>query len=204
MIADILPKIASVLFYDVISSREDSYVYLTFDDGPVSEATPNLLKLLDKHDAKVSFFFSGQNAANNPDLVRLCADSGHTICSHGFFHKSLMFASHGDILDDLQRANQAICDAIGQNREIRYFRPPYGRFGLSLISAVRQLNMKTVLWSYAPPDFRNLTSERIADRTVKNVKAGDIVLLHEREQTVNAMDQIISGLSNRGMELRGL
>ncbi len=204
MIADIFPKVVSKLIPDVISMRDDSYVYLTFDDGPSRDVSSNLIEMLSQYDAKVSFFFSGQNVEHYPDLVELAANEGHTICSHGYLHNSLLFSSHRTIHTDLERANQVISDAVAQDYPIRYFRPPYGRFGLSALSAVRQLRMKIALWSYAPPDFRNLTPEQIARRTVKNVKPGDIVLLHERKPTLEAMEQMIEGLSERGLELRGL
>ena len=46
--------------------KNDHSVYLTFDDGPIPEVTPFILKTLRDFDAKATFFMVGDNVRKYP------------------------------------------------------------------------------------------------------------------------------------------
>ncbi len=215
MFTDIFPKIATHLFPDIICTGSDDAVYLTFDDGPDPVVTPKLIDELAELDAKVTFFLSGVNVEKHPQLVKRIAEAGHTIGSHSYLHKPLTFATVRRVRDDLSKADELIVSSMGLDSRLhgndkqeklycKLFRPPHGRIGWGMMRAVRQLGMTVVLWSYSPPDYRQLSAEQIANRVIQHVKPGDIVLLHERETTLKAIAPMILGLKDKGFVLRGL
>src|SRR5258708_12116365 len=65
-------------------------IALTFDDGP-SESTPELLALLDRFQAKATFFACGANAERLPNIVAETAAAGHEIGNHTWSHPRLPF-----------------------------------------------------------------------------------------------------------------
>src|SRR5690606_32492249 len=83
-----VPRAAARFFPDLLwRVRTDARtVYLTFDDGPTTALTLPLLELLDRFNARASFFLLGKHAALLPDAVREIAAAGHTIGNHTYTH----------------------------------------------------------------------------------------------------------------------
>jgi peptidoglycan/xylan/chitin deacetylase (PgdA/CDA1 family) len=84
-------------------------VCITFDDGPDPRVTPRVLDLLDRHDAKASFFCVGENAAAFPQLVREIVRRGHSVENHSNSH-SYVFAVYGRsrLLGDIGLAQRTL------------------------------------------------------------------------------------------------
>ena len=57
--------------------RHEKAVYLTFDDGPIPEATPFILDILKTFDAKATFFMVGDNVRKHPELYERILAEGH-------------------------------------------------------------------------------------------------------------------------------
>ena len=62
--------------------------FTPFYEG-VKHGTPRLLKLLEKHDIRATFFWTGHAAENNPDMVRRVRDAGYETGCHGLYHETL-------------------------------------------------------------------------------------------------------------------
>ena len=54
-------------------------VYLTFDDGPIPEATPFILDTLAKYGIKATFFMVGDNVRKYPHLYERIKAEGHQV-----------------------------------------------------------------------------------------------------------------------------
>src|SRR5206468_2541586 len=67
----------------------DRRIALTFGDGPDPRWTPEILKILDAHRVRASFFLVGERAARATDLVRAIAAEGHEVANHSWSHTSL-------------------------------------------------------------------------------------------------------------------
>lgn len=103
-----------------VTSNGDKVVYLTFDDGP-SNQTERILEILQKYNAKATFFVTGQNA-NYRYLIKKAHDQGHTIALHTYSHQySKVYASVDAYFDDLNKVGQIVKEQIG-------FVPHYIRF----------------------------------------------------------------------------
>ncbi|MGH9561993.1 MAG: polysaccharide deacetylase family protein, partial [Terracidiphilus sp.] len=144
---------AAQLFGPTIRRTSDpSTMAITFDDGPNPAVTPALLDLLDRHQARATFFLIGRNVRRFPDLTREIAKRGHTIGNHTETHPSLTFMHPRRIADQLARCDEAIATAIGKRP--RWMRPPYGFRGPQLNRIVRRESVGVVMWSVLAWDWK--------------------------------------------------
>ena len=201
MISDLLPRIASALFSNVISVGNPDGVYLTFDDGPDPIYTPRLLDLLAEHSCPASFFVTGLHAEEHPEIVKRIIDEGHSIGCHGYDHHSMLLAGRGRIHADIRRSVRTISDITGYSPQM--YRPPYGMFGPSALSVTGKLEIKIILWSLSSGDYRPVTPARIVSNIVGRVNSGDIVLLHDRgtnvENMLTALPVVLEELRKKGL-----
>lgn len=115
---------------DNIYHSEEKKVYLTFDDGPSKSVTPLILDLLKKEDIKATFFVLGARVELNPSIVRREYEEGHFIANHGYSHiYSSIYSSTESLLDEYNKAKQAIQNAIGEPYDGHLFRFPGGSTG---------------------------------------------------------------------------
>ena len=109
-------------------------VYLTFDDGPIPEATPWVLDTLDRFEVKATFFMVGDNARRYPHLVHEVVARGHRTGNHTMHHLQGIKVTTSSYLRDVDMAQQYILSAASSAGHLTadkpLFRPPHG---LSLI-----------------------------------------------------------------------
>ncbi len=202
----LLPCIASRLFNGVICRENDDSIYLTFDDGPDDNSTPFFLETLNRFDVKATFFVNGGNAEENIDLLGSLHENGHTIATHGYAHRSLLWKSSRYVYNDLSKSIAVISDVTKCSPVL--FRPPYGRIGPAALSAAKGLNLKIVLWSVSSQDWTGIAGEKIAGNVLGDIRKGDIALMHDRgkfwRNTLKAVEILVPELLNRGFSIAPL
>jgi chitin deacetylase len=152
-------------------------VALTFDDGP-SENTTDILDMLDELDVKCTFFLTGEAIENHMEETKAIVAAGHQVGNHSYSHSRMVFRSDRFITDELDETNDLIREA-GYSGEIM-FRPPFGKKLVLLPLALQKRGMTTVMWSLEPDSEAGIAgdAESIANAVAKDVKQGDIILLH--------------------------
>jgi len=183
-------------------------VALTFDDGPHWHGTPAVLECLREAGATATFFLVGEQVERRPSLAAEIVAAGHRVELHCHRHRSQLRLTPRQILDDADRAREAIEDATGQ--EIHDYRPPYGIFSAPGLRAVRRRGWRPVLWSLWGRDWaRRATAESIAGRATVGARDGDIVLLHDADfysvggswmRTAAALPLILEELDGHGLK----
>lgn len=173
-------------------------IALTFDDGPHPSLTPQLLDILRAANVRATFYMIGRNVARYPQLAARVAEEGHEIGNHTWSHPSLFGYSDAGVLDQVDRTNQAVQDAVG--RPPVTMRPPYGNLhDRQRLMLYRARNMPTVLWSVDPLDWQRPGSSVVTQRIVRAAHPGAVVLSHDiHAPTVRAMPGTIAGLAARG------
>ena len=178
------------------SSFGDCYenrIAITFDDGP-GNATEELLDGLRERGVKATFFLIGKSIENYPDTVKRMAEEGHLIGNHTYSHIQLSTVSTDEAYNEILRTNQIIEELTGQVP--RYIRPPYGSYSEKLLT---RINMSPILWSVDPEDWNTTNVSQVVRSVVKNVKCGDIILLHDiYKSSVTAALEIIDQLQDKG------
>ena len=153
-------------------------VALTFDDGPDPKHTPAVLEILARHGACASFFCIGRRAAAHPDVVRAILAGGHSVENHSHGH-AVAFACQGPwrLARDVAAAQGAIRAAGGQAP--RFFRPPFGFRSPLLDPVLGKLGLLQATWTKRGFDTAEGDPAVVLRRLTKDLKAGDILLLHD-------------------------
>ncbi len=192
---------------DTTPATADRTVALTFDDGPLPQSTPAVLDVLRARGVKATFFVTGSNASRHPDLVARIVGEGHAIGNHTWSHPDLSRLSPAEQVAEIERTTQAIVDASGTYP--CFFRGPYGIHHSAAIAGLAwDRGMTVVDWSIDTQDWTTPSgwSPSFQQQIVAGAtsSAGDhpIVLMHDgggyRQNTVAAIDQIISSYASRG------
>jgi peptidoglycan/xylan/chitin deacetylase (PgdA/CDA1 family) len=175
-------------------------VYLTFDDGPSPRWTDAVLAVLAAHDARATFFFLGSQVSGSPDVARRVAEAGHGIGNHTYDHKNLRALRPRAVRHQLRSTQQVIERATGSRPTC--MRPPYGATDRRVRAQTRELGMTTRLWDVDPRDWERHHAGPIVRETVKRVRDGSVVLLHDsggdRTLTLQALPAILEELAADG------
>lgn len=177
-------------------------IYLTFDDGPHPDVTPEVLDILENYQAQATFFCLGQQLEKYPDLAMQMIKRGHKIGNHTYSHLNGWRTPVSQYLEDVELC-QSIMNKLGLP-DYFLFRPPYGKISLQQFLKLRS-KYYIVLWSYMTGDFDpNLTVKLLKDRVMKCVNGGDIVVFHDGENTINSLPnhlpEILNHFSQQGFE----
>lgn len=181
-------------------------IYLTFDDGPHSHATPRVLGALARHDVQATFFLSGSNIEGRERIVRSIADSGHTIGLHAWTHTRMLAASRRRTIDEIRAVSHAIEQLTDATPT--WFRPPFGFFSWNTINAAREAGCRIAMWTIMPGDFKPWSDDAVIERTMKGLCEGAIVVLHDNALTehrcARLLDALIPRIKDRGYALHRL
>ncbi|MBO7477932.1 MAG: polysaccharide deacetylase family protein [Salinivirgaceae bacterium] len=214
IIALAIAAILAFLFYASYSIKSQVYVkalcrvrttekvvYLTFDDGPNAEQTPQVLDVLKRNNAKATFFCIGSRIAGNEQILKRIIDEGHTIGNHSFSHtNSFPLFSRRRMVADIEQCQKAIESAIGTAPTL--FRPPFGVTNPTVGKAVKTLNLKTIGWTIRTYDTNRGSDAKIARRISRQLRPGAIILLHDRlPQSAERLQMVIDTVKENGYEI---
>ncbi|MGI8889552.1 MAG: polysaccharide deacetylase family protein [Chthoniobacterales bacterium] len=166
-----------VLTHFETASRE---VWLTIDDGPDPVHTPRLLEILDRFEARATFFVIGRKAAQFPALMAAIRAAGHEVANHTATHRSGTFWCY--------LPARIATEIDGGEMPTRYFRAPAGLKNSFVHPALARRQMHLVGWTVRGLDTVIRDSTAVAARVMRDVKPGAIVLLHEGHRTATNPD----------------
>ncbi len=177
----------------VVGKRQ---IYLTFDDGPCPETTPQLLDILDRNGVKATFFCVGDNARKYPELFAQLQQRGHHVGNHTMHHLRGFRTGCQAYIDDVAEADRYIGSTL--------MRPPYGRIKWSQLWHLRQ-HYTVVFWDVITRDYnRNLSPERVCDNVRRYARNGSIIVFHDSKKAsknmLAAIQPAIDFLKSEGYE----
>jgi peptidoglycan/xylan/chitin deacetylase (PgdA/CDA1 family) len=160
------------------ASASRGEIALTFDDGPDPTSTLPILDLLDRYQAKASFFCIGCRAARYPEIVKEIALRGHGVENHSNRH-SKAFAGYtiGRLRSDIEAAQEVLAALAG--RPPTFFRAPMGLRNPLLDPVLARLGLIYVSWTRRGLDTVDRNRESVLARLVRELSAGDVLLLHD-------------------------
>lgn len=182
-------------------------VALTFDDGPNEPYTSEVLRILEEHRIRATFFLIGENAAFFPGAVQDIVRHGNVIANHSWHHSfRLPFERESATRSELMRTEDVLFDLTGLRT--RLFRPPHGLRTPWFLSDIRDLHYSVVTWNDMTDDYDASESpEAIAKAVIRKASPGGIITLHDgknlghgvdRSNTIRALPRIIDALQEQG------
>lgn len=187
-------KISDTLVID----KTKPMIALTFDDGPgYNDASDRILDVLEKYNARATFFMVGKNAADHPDnlkrKVKLKCEIGNHTYNHNHYGKNVT-------ANDIKDASEAIYKACGQYPTA--FRSPGGNTTDTIRNECTAEKMALYYWSVDTEDWKSRNADKVYNAVMKNVKDGDIILMHEiYSSTADAVERMVPELIKKGYQL---
>lgn len=180
-----------------MDSKEHS-VYLTFDDGPIPESTPFILRTLAEFDVKATFFMVGDNVRKYPDLYRQIVAAGHQVGNHTYHHLGGFKHLTKTYYEDTERANDLI--------KAHLFRPPHGCMSHSQYFWLR-MKYRIVMWDLVTRDYSKwLTAEDVYDNVRRYARNGSIITFHDSLKSIDklrsALPKSLQWLKSEGYEFK--
>lgn len=179
-------------------NKHEHAVYLTFDDGPIPEATPFVLDVLREHNIKATFFMVGDNVRKHPLIYERVKAEGHQIGNHTFNHISGFKHSIKTYSDNAEKANTYLHSHL--------FRPPHGWMRLTQYARLRK-KYRIVMWDLVTRDYSKwMTAEDVLNNVKRYTRNGSIITFHDSlksiEKLKTALPQAIIWLKEQGYEFR--
>ena len=174
-------------------------IALTFDDGPNTVITPQVLDLLEEYGALASFFLIAQNITpESADVVRRAKAMGCDIENHSLTHGHMDTMTVEEIRSEVKACTDRITEITGEAP--RFFRPPFIDVSREMYDNIDL----TFICGVGCEDWvPTVTAEQRAERVLAGAEDGQIVLLHDmlwNQATVDALKVILPELKKRGFE----
>lgn len=200
-----------------IYKPQEKRVFLTFDDGPSKKVTTPILDLLKQENIKANFFVLGSRVDLYPSIVKRAYEEGHYIANHGYSHEyAQIYASPNSVLEEYNKTNQAIRNAIGNpGYNSNIFRFPGGSVGgkyhelkTEAKALLEQNNIACVDWNVLNGDAEGLRTKEAMLNRVKETMEGKrslVILMHDaadKTETYNMLLDLITYLKQECYEFK--
>jgi peptidoglycan-N-acetylglucosamine deacetylase len=153
-------------------------VAITIDDGPDPEVTPQVLAILAEHRVHATFFCIGERAERFSACVRDCAAAGHAIENHSYRHAhNFSLLGPGRLRREIARAQEVL--SLLSGTAPRFFRAPAGLRNPLLDPALQRQGLQLASWTRRGFDTVSTDAASVLARLTRNLRAGDILLLHD-------------------------
>lgn len=184
-----------------IKTQPQKSIVLTFDDGP-SSVLESILDVLKEENVPATFFWQSRLLYESRPWKRVL-EEGHQIGTHSTKHVNLTNLSYEEQYKDLAQSVAKI-EAITRNKVV-YFRPPFGQYNAHTLSAAKALNLVPVMWRISSMDWELKNNpDQIISYVIDHIEDGAIILLHELQQTLEALPTLIKTIKSMGYTFRNL
>lgn len=178
--------------------RHEKAVYLTFDDGPIPEATPFILETLDRYGIKATFFMVGDNVRKYPEVYQMVVDAGHRIGNHTYNHIGGFRHSIAAYSYNTEKANAYLHTDL--------FRPPHGWMHWSHYAWLGR-KFRIVMWDLVTRDYSKwLTAKDVVNNVKRYARNGSIITFHDSLKSIDklrtALPESIEWLKSQGYEFK--
>ncbi len=167
-------------------------VAITYDDGP-GKHTDRILSVLEKYNARATFFVVGQNVSGYKETLNRAISLGCEIGNHTWSHVNLT----STIGSQLSSTNEAIYNATGVYPKI--YRPPYGSYNSYVLNSI---SMPAIMWSVDTLDWKTRSASSTLASVQRDTRDGGIILMHDiHSPTADAAESVVKWLLMQGYQL---
>lgn len=192
--------------------RVGTNVYLTFDDGPIPEVTPQVLAILAQYKVKATFFMVGENIDKHPEVFEQVIKAGHSIGNHTYNHLKGWNYSLKEYMTNVTKWEEVVMRHMPNGHlapVLNRFRPPYGKAWLWQRYALHKKGYRLIYWDILTRDYdKNVTPEQMLANIKQNTRPGSIINFHDslksNERMLTVLPQAIEWLQAQGYTLKAL
>ena len=197
---------------DKIYYGDQKVAYLTFDDGPSKNVTPEVLKVLKEEQVPATFFVLGKNVKKYPEIIMEIHKSGHYIANHSYTHEySELYESVDSVLKEVENTEKELKKVLGTEYNTHLFRFPGGSHGgyyqgikTKAKAKLKEKRIYSLNWNCLTGDaegYNSVESQLEQFEETRKEDIGLIVLLHDlgnKESTPETTKKIIQKLKKEG------
>ncbi len=200
----------------------DPFLFLTFDDGPNPEVTPQVLDILKRFDVKATFFCVGENVEKHPGIFQRILEGGHAIGNHTFHHLNGWRTDVGKYLADVYKCSDLLREVDSRQSTVHssapiancqlptadLFRPPYGKLKPSQLKLLKR-NYRVILWDVLSRDYdQNISGEKCFLNVTKHARKGSIIVFHDslkaKDRVLVALPKVLEHFSKQNYSFKSL
>ena len=153
-----------------------------------TDIVEKMLDLFREQGVRVTFFVGGCWADDNVPTVKRMAEEGHEVGSHGYFSENA---------EEIGTSVEFLSLVTG--KPVSLFAPPSGAYSEDTLRAAESLGLKTVLWSRDTIDWRDKDVALCYTRATKDIKGGELILMHPMEHTLKALPKMLQYYEEQGL-----
>lgn len=181
---------------------ESGKISLMFNVYENAANVEKIADILDEYGYKCTFFVGGSWVAKNPNTLLKIASKGFEIGNHGYLHRDhakLTLKQNREEIVLTERLIDGVLADLPDYKNSKLFAPPSGSIGKVMFEACKELNYKVIMWTRDTIDWRDRDADIIYERAIRDVKAGDLILMHPTDQTVAALPRILDYVKSVGL-----
>ena len=183
------------------SETDKNEIAISFDDGPATNYTPEIIRLLKNENIKATFFCIGNRIARNENILKQIHEDGHIIGNHSYSHHFWFdMYSAKKMQDDMKQMDDEMERVIGMKPKL--FRPPYGVTNPNLKKAIIRGGYTPVGWSVRSLDTVIKDENKLLDKIIAGIKPGAVFLFHDTSKTtLHVLTEFIQEVKKRGYQI---
>lgn len=178
-------------------------VALMFNVYENKENVLSIATILEKYGFSATFFVGGSWVAKNQTALLKIATAGFEIGNHGYLHRDHAKLSYDDNKKEIkvtERLVDGMLSSLPEYQNSKLFAPPSGSLGENMFKACEDLGYKVIMWTRDTIDWRDHDAHVIYNRAIKNIKSGDLILMHPTDCTVEALPMILEYIKSLGLK----
>ncbi|MDQ0270178.1 polysaccharide deacetylase family protein [Cytobacillus purgationiresistens] len=164
-----------------------------------NEYLPDMLATLKKNNVSASFFLEGRWVQNNPELAKMIVSAGHEVGNHSYTHPDMKVISAQKSREEIRKTNEVI-EATTEEK-VSWFAPPSGSYRDQTVQIASEEKLGTVMWTVDTIDWQKPSPEQLLNRVLNKVDNGSMILMHPTASTEQALDRLIKGLKQKGLQI---
>lgn len=183
-------------------NKDGGKVALMFNVYENAAGAEKIANLLEEYGYNATFFVGGSWAAKHQNTLLKLASSGFEIGNHGYMHRDhakLTISQNKEEIVITERIIDSILDSLPNYANCKLFAPPSGSLGGAMFDACKELGYRVIMWTRDTIDWRDHDADVIFERAVREVKAGDLILMHPTDCTVEALPRILEYIKSAGL-----
>lgn len=177
-------------------------IALTFNVYERADNVAKIAEILDEYGFKSTFFVGGCWAPKIGDTLLRLASSSHEIGNHGYSHLDHAKLSRKRNEEEIRITEKVIDSSLSSLPDYansKLFAPPSGSMSNAMFDACKELGYTVIMWTRDTIDWRDHNPDLIFERATKNLKSGDIILMHPTDATVAALPRILEYIKSQNL-----